>query len=342
MSIVYEISYLSMTLLVDRVKRVRSIGAPLVVALMIQLLLLLLLTLVVVITPAKPEDPQPESVPIVTTGLIAAEVPPPSLHQELASAMQPAGYDRIQAAALGAFAMPQLAASESFTGAPQLDSARLMHGLESVLSEGLEGLGASDALSAGMDFSFLGLSERAERVVILFDISLSTVNDIKAAGSSIQVIQSETLELIDSLDSTVLFGLLQFARNHQWLGPEMQPATRRNRERARRWVEKEFRTDGVAGRGWSRGRPYNGIQAVLSEAFARDPEVIFIVSNGRFYRSPGNERVPWDALERDLRQLQRQQPQPVRIHFIGYGVRDEVRPHLRRLLRPWPGSLQLH
>ncbi len=218
-------------------------------------------------------------------------------------------------------------------------SAELMDGLDGLLPDHLaDGLAAVD-FGADISFTFLGLSEAAERVVIAFDISLSVVNDMRDAGQPIERVRDETDRLINDLSALVQFGMVQFARNHSWFAAEMQPATAAVRADARAWLVREFRTDGRAGYGWQRGQPYNGIQAVLAEAFERKPEVVIIVSNGRFFRSPGNQPVPWDELAADLRRLQRQMDSPARIHFIGYGVRDDVRPRLRELLRPWRGKL---
>lgn len=215
-------------------------------------------------------------------------------------------------------------------------------GLEALLADRFgEGFGAMD-FGSDLSFSFLGVNEAAERVVIAFDISLSVVNDMRSVGQSIERVRDETDRLISELSALVEFGLVQFARNHCWFREELLPATAGVREQARQWLRREFRTDGRAGPDWRRGQPYNGIQAVLAEVFAYQPEVVFIVSNGRFFRSPGNEQVPWDELAADLRRLQRQLPTPARIHFIGYGVRDDVRPHLREWLRPWRGKLIEH
>lgn len=218
-------------------------------------------------------------------------------------------------------------------------SPEVFEGLDSLLPEHLaDGLSALD-IGGDISFSFLGLNESAERVVIAFDISLSVVNDMRDAGQSIERVRDETERLIDELSALVQFGLVQFARNHFWFASELQPATAPVRARARDWLRREFRTDGRAGYNWQRGQPYNGIQSILAEAFALQPEVLIIVSNGRFYRSPGNQPVPWDELAADLRRLQRQLPVPARIHFIGYGVRDDIRPRLQELLRPWRGKL---
>lgn len=218
-------------------------------------------------------------------------------------------------------------------------AAESFEGLDGLIPDHLaDGLASLD-FGADISFSFLGLNEAAERVVIAFDISLSVVNDMRQAGQSIERVRDETDRLLDDLSALVQFGLVQFARNHCWFRNELQPATAAVRLQAREWLQREFRTDGRAGYNWQRGQPYNGIQAVLAEVFAHQPEVIIIVSNGRFFRSPGNQPVPWDELADDLRRLQRQLHSPARIHFIGYGVRDDIRPRLRELLRPWRGKL---
>lgn len=310
-------------------------------AVIIQLALIALTIIVVVVAPSFDRDPA--FVAQKTIYLPQRELQ----HQAAVSEFQqaasaPVTPDKLTTQSLLPDIVPALPQLPSDNFSP-FESATPSPNAASLLgSSGL--MGALSGLSAGSsEVSFLGVRDEATRLVIAFDISTSVVNDMKAAGMEITEVRDATIELINGLNANTLFGLVQFARNYDVFQSYLVPATVENKQAAIDWLRNNFQTDGTAGRGWSRGtHEFNGIQSVMKEAFQFEPDVIFLVSNGRFYRSiPTNrfgEQVPYRELLSDVDAMQRQLPQKTRIHFIGFGVRPDIRSDVRRLARGNQGS----
>lgn len=197
-----------------------------------------------------------------------------------------------------------------------------------------QGLG-SGALGFGQSaVNFFGVESRGERIIFVFDISTTVVNNMRAAGMPITQVRDKMIELIEELNPGTLFGIIQHSRNFDVFLPELIPAIPENKEKAIRWLRSEFRTDG-SGRGWRREDP-NGIQSVMRAAFAMEPDLLFVMSDASYYRTigtTGGERVPWGELERDVRELQRELERPAAMNFIGFGVRPDDANGIRHIVR---------
>ncbi len=207
-----------------------------------------------------------------------------------------------------------------------------------------KGMGAGSGLGVGrIKFKFLGVSDVGERIVICFDISKSVVNNMAKAGLDILEVKQETRKLVDSFNSLTMFGLIQHARNYDAFDLNLRPATVENKRLAWQWMDTKFRTDGMSGTGWKSGEP-NGIQAVLRAAFAMNPDVIFLISDGSYQRGKGSagENVPWPELVAEISQLQEDLPRPARVHFIGFGVNAANEKEARKLVSRFGGKYVAH
>ena len=218
---------------------------------------------------------------------------------------------------------------------PMNDAAALLR--EAGLTGSLQGL-----VSESSTFSFFGIEDQAQRIVIAFDISQSVVTKARKSGVSIERLQSETLKLIESLDANTLFGLIQFSRSYDLFENYLVSGTQANKAAAGEWLKREFRTDGKSGRNWVRD-PVNGIQSVIKAAFQMQPDVLFILSDGDFQRttpSGGSQNVPFEELTGDIRKHQQQAGENARIHFIGFQVKPQHTRPLQTITRRYNGKFR--
>jgi hypothetical protein len=200
-----------------------------------------------------------------------------------------------------------------------------------------DALPAASMLPPAESVSFMGEQLNATRLVIAIDLSASVRSKLSRAGTDMQTVKLEALQLIDQLGPNHLFGLILFTRNRIQFADELLPATTGIRSRAKDWINKEFRTDGTSASHWIRGSP-NGIQAVLSAAFATDPRLdeILILSDGDFYRTPaggGGQRVHPQELRSHTASLQQQQTGSVRLRLILVHPPPQLLPQLRQWAR---------
>jgi len=195
-------------------------------------------------------------------------------------------------------------------------------------------MGALGALSSqASSVSFLGIEEEAARFVIVMDISVTVVNAVTAAGSSMETIKEEAMDLVRSLNANTLFGFIQHSRNFDPFQNDLIPATVANKDLALEWLEEDFRTDG-SGRGWASppdvGDHTNGIVPILDFAFDMQPDVIFLISDGGYFSDRtdgGSGPVPLGEVLDLVRQRQKDLPKDARIHAIHFpdprGIDDE-------------------
>jgi hypothetical protein len=195
----------------------------------------------------------------------------------------------------------------------------------------------------GGSISFLGVTSTGTRVVLLFDIS-TTVKDAAArAGIPLENIKIKTAELLDSLSINTTFGLAQFAQNYAFFNNELLPASDPNRAKAKAWIDEWFTTTGKMNPGTPgmvRGSP--GFIELMEATFKLKPDLIFIISDGGFYRGSGPNskggRIPYDEINRKLRELQETLPQPANINFIGVGMRKDNEKEIKSIIRSRGGQ----
>lgn len=221
------------------------------------------------------------------------------------------------------------------TTTPSMPRPTPLANAESLLqSAGL--LSTLDGLDAGSSsFQFLGIDDEATRIVIAFDISASVVNNMAKAGWEIDTLLAETKRVIEGMNANTLVNLIQFSRDYEVFSPHPVPATKANKGALASWLNEHFVRNGRSRAGWQRGEP-NGIQAVLKAALLMNPDVIILLSDASFQRTPtggGNQNVPWDELAKDLDAWQAQRTQPARLHLVTFGAKEPDRGPARRLAR---------
>jgi hypothetical protein len=89
-----------------------------------------------------------------------------------------------------------------------------------------------------------------------------------------------------------------------------------------------------------------GHQAALEAAFALEPDVIFLVTDGQLDRregSPGAWTYPvmdYREFEQWLRPARRGLVRPTRLHVIGFELSDRDRSAMTRLAREFGGQVR--
>jgi len=204
---------------------------------------------------------------------------------------------------------------------------------------GLTGAGGQ-GLGTGIDF--MGIRANGQRILLLFDVSGSVVNKANASNMPLARIKEETMNLINGLPADSRFGIIQFVRNYKIFQDELVPATVPNRELARNWIDKEWRDTGTmprGGRGVTSPEP-NGLIPVLRKAYEMKPDLIFLISDGAFYSSPANEKIPPEEFDAFFREMSRSDLGRVPIHFIGFQMRPDDKRFWERTVRRQGGSLK--
>jgi len=205
---------------------------------------------------------------------------------------------------------------------------------------GLTGAGGK-GLGTGIDF--MGIRANGQRILLLFDVSGSVVNKANASDMPLAKIKEETINLIDGLPANSRFGIIQFVRNYKIFQDELVPATVPNRELARSWIDNEWRETGTmprGGRGVTSPEP-NGLLPILRRAYEMQPDVIFLISDGGFWRStPTNEKIPTDEFEDLFKELNKNAVGRVPLHFIGFQMRPDDKRFWERMARRQGGSLK--
>ena len=204
-----------------------------------------------------------------------------------------------------------------------------------LLSGSMNGKGSSSAAA------FFGVQDSGRRIVIVVNTSASVVRKARNQGVSIDKIHNEVVSLIDSLDSGTLFGIVQFSQGSRRFAHYLAPSITRNKEAATQWVLEELR-----------GNPKVNDESLLGHeggfklAVDMEPDLIFLVTDGvlnKRVKAAGTYKypeIPYDVLigsiDRDLRRLGAR----MRIHVIGFELKDKDRHGLERLTRRFGGTVR--
>jgi len=191
---------------------------------------------------------------------------------------------------------------------------------------------------------FLGVKDRVQRVMVAIDISSTVCRRMRECGWSMEKIRGETLRLLNQFEAATDFNIVQFSRLYDPFQPACIPATGGNRDLAADWLNNRLRTNGSGagfqGRGHSGGAS-NGIQVILDWVFSQDVDAVFLLSDGNFYENRlggGSGRTDLKALLPRIVLRQEERMKPMRIHFVGFGVSEKVRPLLRDLVEASGGE----
>jgi hypothetical protein len=314
----------------------RSKLGPLALAIILQLGLLFLAVFVVVLVPEFKSDPE-----FVAKKKIY--LPQKELEHKVAlaefqnAASSPMQLERISTQALLPDSMPSL------PDLPQSDFKPIERNPAALQSDALLGqsgiLGALQGLQTeSSSASLFGIEDSGQRILILFDNSASVLNKASKAGVSTDRFVKELSTLINGLNANTLFGLVPFSRDVGAFRDYMVAAGMRNKRTATEWIASRIRTQSH-----QTGLSYDvdGIQGALSIAFQMEPDVIFLLSDGDFQRNLSRRGdVPWEDVERTLRELTREYGIKPRIHFIGFKVEDEAAEAMEKITRRYDGSFK--
>ena len=213
------------------------------------------------------------------------------------------------------------------------------------------GTGAGGLGGTGDGFSFMGIQASGRRIALLFDVSGSVVNKANKSGVPMSRIREETSKLIESLGINSRFGIYQFVRNYKPFRKELLPATAPNKEAARQWIEQEWSESGTMsarGKGVISRLP-NGLLMLLEDVFQQEPDVLFIVSDGSFWRTlpeppkkgdPDQEKIDYLVLRKHIDGLQKNLPKKAQIHFVGFEMKPDEKKELQRIMAINGGKLR--
>ncbi|HAV12852.1 MAG TPA: hypothetical protein DCX06_05060 [Opitutae bacterium] len=315
----------------------RSKIGPLALALVIQLALLLMAVFVVVLVPDFKEDPE-----FVARKKIY--LPQKELEHKVAlaefqnAASSPMQLERISTSALLPDSMPSL------PNLPKSEFSPIERNPAALQSDALLGqsgvLGALQGLQTeSSSASLFGIEDQGQRILILFDNSSTVWNKASAAGVSTDAFVQELALLIDGLNANTLFGLVPFAQQVGTFRDYMIAAGARNKQAAKLWMRENVRS---SRKSTQLAFDVNGIQGALTVAFQLEPEVIFIISDGDFQRTKTDQvqggDVPWEDVEKTLRDLTREYGIQPRIHFIGFKVDEDAADAIETITRRYKGK----
>ncbi|MDQ8193233.1 VWA domain-containing protein [Coraliomargarita sp. SDUM461004] len=314
----------------------RSKLGPLALALLIQVALLFLAVFVVVLVPEFKSDPEfvARKKIYLPQKELEHKVALAEFQNAASSAMQ---LERIRAQALLPDAMPSL------PQLPKSDFNPIERNPAALQSDSLLGqsgvLGALQGLQTGSSSaSLFGIEDTGERILILFDNSASVWNKASKAGVSTTRFIRELEVLIDGLNANTQFALVPFSRSIGSFRDYMIAGGARNKRAAKVWMTEKVRSQSL-----STQLPHaaDGIQGALTVAFQMEPDVIFLISDGDFQRNiPRQGDVPWEELERSLRELTREYGIQPRLHFIGFQVEPEAVDWMQKLTRRYKGQFK--
>lgn len=267
-----------------------------------------------------------------------------------AAAPKPTFQDKLISSRPNAFALPELPKLDLQQMLPLDPSELVSDQVTSLVGTAGFGLGAGSGVSGAgglgkglSKLSFMGIQAEGNRIALLFDVSGSVVNKANSSGMPLSKIKEETLKLLDTLPLDASFTMIQFVRNYKPFSDQLVQATAANRDAARMWIENEWSESGQMARG---GRGVlspdpNGVVCVLDAAFAMNPDIVFLISDGGFWQTyPKDRKIPHDDLEDKMKELQKGRRDKIPVHFIGFQMRDDDKSAWERIVRRTSGRLR--
>lgn len=211
----------------------------------------------------------------------------------------------------------------------------------SLIDSGL--LDLASGLSSGASAAeFFGVKDSGRKIVIVVNTSASVVRKAAARGVSIEQLQEEAVKLVDQLEGGTLFGLVQFSQGTKQFADFLAPALVKNKRQASKWIREELR-----------GNPkitdpdLVGHEAALAAAFALQPDLVFLVTDGSLNRRTAKSgggysypKISFDELMRFAEKTVYQSGVKPRLHVVGFQLSSEEREGLTRLAKRFGGTLR--
>jgi len=158
------------------------------------------------------------------------------------------------------------------------------------------------------------------RVVLLFDVSRSVVNESAKSGLPMAKIKEEVVRVVDSLKPSTRFNVVQFTRNYLPFQESMVPADEKHRKSFQTWVREKWNDSGKLSATLD-GATKNpdGIIGVLGFAKEMRPDVVYLISDGSFEQGGQKEedKVAWNDVRKAFDALS-QGGKKVPINFIAF------------------------
>lgn len=199
--------------------------------------------------------------------------------------------------------------------------------------------GAGTASSAA---SFFGIEDTGERIVIVVNTSASVLRKARRRGVTIERIQEEAAKLVDGLAGRSLFGLVQFSQGARVFAPHLAPATAANKAALRAWMAEELKGNPSL----ADGETVTGHEAALSAAFALEPDVVFLVTDGQLEKREGTPGawtyplIPPATFLRAVKAQRQRLARPVRIHVIAFELSERDAPGMGELAKSTGGQVR--
>jgi hypothetical protein len=301
---------------------------------------LLMLTVYIAILRPEPE-PEPQFVAKPSPPMPQRELEHRAAVAEfLQAAAQPMALERLSVASLTAVNLPPLPATPRAEVSLLAEHESLSQDAQALLGEsGL--LSAGGVGARGSAAAFFGVEDSGQRIVLVVNTSASVVRKARNAGVTLERLQSEVIQLVSGLESGALFGIVQFSQGSRTFADFLAPATQANKEAAAAWVTENLRGNPAIGADQRLGH-----EGAFEAAFAFEPDVLFLVTDGSLNRregSPGNysyPEIPYTELMRSVRSLRRGMAKDARIHVIGFEMKSADADGMRRLARECGGQLR--
>lgn len=310
-------------------------------AVLVQVALLGLTIFVVVIRPGAREEP-------AFTAKHTVRLPQRELEHRVAladfqhAAAAPLRLETLTTAALLPPDLPALPAAPRVEVEALDDADFLARDAQALLAQaGLAGT-MNGLKSAASTAAFFGVEATGERIVLVVNTSVSVRNRAKRRGVSWQRIQDEVIRMVDGLESSTRFGLVQFSQGVRLFHDTLVPATTANREAVRAWVRESLR-----------GNPpvreddvWFGHEAALAAAFQLEPDVIFLVTDGVLDRREVRggrityPRIDFGSFIASVRRFAAGSPREAVVHVIGFDLDARAQADMQRLCRAFNGRLR--
>ena len=290
-------------------------------------------------------DPPEQEAPVFSGGQKiekkVAPPPPAELRRLLRRSSRPNFAKRLTTQSLVSDPLPALPElpkdAFDFEGADlqMMEDAQGMLEQTGFLNAGRRSAAASSAAA------LFGVQDSGRRIVVIVNTSASVVRKARNAGVSIERLHEEVIELINGLQSSTLFGIVQFSQGSRRFAPHLAPAITRNREAATDWIRAELRGNPPVG-----DEELVGHEAGLALALDLEPDVIFLITDGSLnkrVRISGELKypeIPYGLLMESIEKKMRASGRRARIHAIGFKMKEKDRRGMAELTRKFGGTLR--
>lgn len=204
------------------------------------------------------------------------------------SSSRPSMTPRLVATKSSSFALPEIkvdSKSVKTSFAPKFSTVSgVGMGVGLGMGYGLGGFGTGVS-----EYNFFGIKGRADRVVILLDVSESMVEDIRDGEKGYQRVKDKIGEVIDALAEQALFNVIVFADAASAYSTNLIVASAENKRQVKKWIS-PFNSKNNYGLATGNLQPsalglraYGGttrLDLALTGAFMQGADTILVISDG--------------------------------------------------------------